>query len=98
MIQIEKLRSLPAEKPKTERCKLNRLQDSPKISFLYDPVTYEPQIMGKPESDSRATATLVEHFRKLDLEVKNWENRRNEQGGFDLELGVAPSTLVDQIR
>lgn len=60
-------------------------------------MTCASQTMEKSEFSSQATAAIVEHFRKLDLEVKNWENYRNEQGGFDLDFGVSPSMFTDHI-
>lgn len=35
---------------------------------------------------------VTERFNALDLELRKWENVRNEQGGFDLTFGDEPST------
>ena len=33
---------------------------------------------------------ITSRYRELGRELESWENRRNEQGGFDLELGTLP--------
>lgn len=37
---------------------------------------------------------ITARYHKLGRELESWENRRNEQGGFDLEFGTAPRTYL----
>jgi hypothetical protein len=36
---------------------------------------------------------VAKHFQNLDRELQIWENRRNENGGFELVFGAEPSML-----
>ena len=37
---------------------------------------------------------ITQRFKNLDEQVQEWEKFRNPSGGFDLELGEPPSTLM----